>query len=790
MCLEHAWHYGITQADRASQVCAQGFDAAVWEIWPYLCAGASVHLSARHVLDDPVALVDWIADSRLTCCFLPTPRLELLLDSLALARTNLRWLFTAGDVLRRTPPPGLGCPLLNLYGPTEFTVIASGGPVTPGPGGSLPHIGKPVGNARLYVLDDFLAPVPPGVPGELYLAGPGVARGYLNRPGLTATRFVANPFDGTRMYRTGNLVRWLPTGDLAFLGRVDSQVKVSGVRIEPGEIEAALGRLPGVRQAAVMAVTDPRGGGKRLAAYLAADGTDPGQLRLQAAEVLPDYLVPTVFIMLDELPLTVNGKTDRKALPEPDWSARAAGREPRTPRERQLAEIFAGVLGVPRAAADDSFFDLGGHSLLAARLISRIRRELGADLSIRTLFAAPTPAALAEQLDVGADGDGLDVLIPLRASGTRTPLFCVHPAAGVSWVYSGLLRYLEPDRPVYGLQSRRFADPAAEPSVEQMAADYLAQIRSVQPHGPYHLLGWSFGGHVVHALAGRLQAEGEPVGLVAVLDAYPVTPDPAAEQLAPDDPRSLADLLRSLGYEPGTEGRASRADLARLAAQGDGPLHGFPLAGLAALPEVFAGNGNALLRHRTGHYQGGLLLFRAAQDDHPADPRAWQRHVGGSVEVHDIGCRHGDMLQAGPLTEIGPIVADRLAHMEDDMSSQPQTRAGEALIRRYYELVDGGEVAGMVALFQPEATYCRPGYPELVGHADITHFYAQQRKFRSGEHMLTAVLDTGERVAVHGSFRGQLHDGSTMELRFADFFEIGTDGRFSRRDTYYFAPLG
>jgi nonribosomal peptide synthetase DhbF len=318
---------------------------------------------------------------------------------------------------------------------------------------------RPVGNARVYVLDEHLAPVPPGVPGELYLAGPGVARGYLNRPGLTATRFVPDPFGppGDRMYATGDVVRWVKSGDLAFLGRADSQVKVSGVRIEPGEIEAALGQLPGVRQVAVTAVTNP-GGGKRLAAYVAADGIDAGQLRLQAAERLPDYLVPTALVMLDELPLTINGKTDRKALPEPDWSARVVGREPRTPRERRLTEIFAEVLGASRVSIDDSFFDLGGHSLLAARLISRVRRELDADLSIRTLFAAPTPAALAEQLDVTADSDGLDVLISLRASGERAPLFCVHPAAGVSWVYSGLLRYLEPDRPVYGL---RYSTPAS-----------------------------------------------------------------------------------------------------------------------------------------------------------------------------------------------------------------------------------------------------------------------------------------------------------------------------------------
>jgi amino acid adenylation domain-containing protein len=682
MCLEHAWRYGITPRDRTSQVAAQGFDATGWEIWPYLCAGASVHLPSQRILEDQPALVLWIIETRLTCCFLPTPRLELLLDDLAGVPTSLRWLFTAGDVLRRTPPPGLGFTLLNLYGPTEFTVIASGGPVRPGPAGTLPAIGTPVGNARLYVLDEHLAPVPPGVPGELYLSGPGVARGYLNRPGLTSARFVPDPFSGEpgrRMYATGDVVRWLPAGELAFLGRADSQMKVSGVRIEPGEIEAVLGRLPGVRQVAVEAVTAPGGTGKRLVAYVAGTA-DVDRLRPLAAEVLPDYLVPTAFILLDELPLTVNGKTDRKALPAPRWSARTAGRAPRTALERQLADIFAAILaeqGLGQAddlSIDDNFFDLGGHSLLAARLISRVRRELNADLSIRTLFTAPTPAALAQQLagDTPSASSGLEVLIPLRADGTREPLFCVHPAAGLSWSYAGLLRYLAPERPVYGLQSRGFTEPAATSrDIEEIVTDYLIQLRSVQPAGPYHLLGWSFGGNVAHAMAVRLRADGEEVALLAVLDAYPVEPpaDGPATPLAGDDPETLAELILSLGGR--VDGPVTRDDLSRLAAREDGPLHGFPAAAITALPDVFAGNGNALLRHRTGQFDGDLLLFTAADDPSPADPAAWHRHVTGSVHVQPISCRHGDMLQPAPLSVTGPILAGHLQPAEEAPCSQP-----------------------------------------------------------------------------------------------------------------------
>jgi len=673
MCLDHAQRYSITAADRTSQVAAQGFDATVWEIWPYLCAGAAVHLPAQQILDDADALLHWITESRLTCCYLPTPRLELLLDEPALTATGLRWLFTAGDVLRRTPPPGLGCTLMNLYGPTEFTVVASGGPVEPGPSDVLPHIGTPVGNSRTYVLDEWLRPVPPGVPGELYLAGSGVARGYLNRPGLTATRFVPDPFGGPgeRMYRTGDRVRWLPDGNLAFLGRADNQVKIRGVRIELGEIEAAIGRHPDVRQAAVTVATDPAGA-KRLVAYVAGTGLEVDALRSHLGGLLPDYLVPSAIVTIDELPLTVNGKLDRAALPPPRLGGGTAGRAPRTPREQALVDLFAEVLGLPAQSApsiDDSFFDLGGHSLLATRLISRVRQELGAELSIRALFSTPTPAGLAAGL-AGPHGEhsagkhpagDLAVLLPLRPSGSLPPLFCVHPAAGVSWVYSGLLRYVEPDRPVYGLQSRGFTDPGADPSVEKMVLDYLAEIRSVQPHGPYHLLGWSLGANVVHGLAATLRAAGERVSLLAVMDGYPVAPVPDAEPLAADDPRSLATLLDSLGVDmSGRDGPLCPADLTRLAAGEGGPLYGFPAAGLAALPRVFAGNGNALVRYRTGHYDGDLLLFRAATST--SDPQSWRAHVGGSVEIHTVDCRHGDMLRPGPLAVIGPVLAERLNH--------------------------------------------------------------------------------------------------------------------------------
>ncbi|MEZ0068065.1 amino acid adenylation domain-containing protein [Streptacidiphilus sp. MAP12-20] len=661
MCQDHIRRYGITPADRTSQVAAQGFDAAVWEIWPYLCAGASVHLPDQQTLDDADALLDWIIATRLTTCFLPTPRLELLLDDPRLGQGSLRWLFTAGDVLRRTPAVATPFTLMNLYGPTEFTVVASAAAVAAG-GRDLPPIGRPVANADLLVLDDALRLAPVGVPGELYLAGSGTAAGYLGRSGLTAGRFVANPYGppGQRMYRTGDVVRWLPDGQLAFIGRADQQVKLRGIRIEPGEIEATIARHPAVRQAVVLVH------GTRLAAYVAADravgvadgGVDGATLRRFVADRLPDYLVPAAFTILGELPLTLNGKLDRGALPAPDWGATGPGRAPRTPVERQLTAVFAETLGLGRAevSIDDSFFDLGGHSLLATRLISRVRQETGATVSIRTLFTAPTPALLAEQLALGsADGDPLAVLLPLRATGSRIPLFCVHPAAGISWVYSGLLRHLGPDQPVYGLQARGFTSPAGDLTIEDLVQDYLAQIRSVQPHGPYRLLGWSFGGVVAHALAAELQTADESVELLAILDGYPAAADRDALPAAADDPGTLRELLLSIGIDANPDSRLEFHDLVAE------PLAVLGAAGIDRLPDVFAGHANAIRGFDSGKVDGDVLFFRATGDDgDPGDPAAWRSHVGGEIEVHDVACRHGDMLQPVPLTQIAAQLIRRM----------------------------------------------------------------------------------------------------------------------------------
>jgi amino acid adenylation domain-containing protein len=421
------WHlraFGVTARDRGSQVAGVGFDAAVWEVWPYLAAGASVVIAPEDARLSPPALRGFLLESGVTVSFASTPVAEALLALDWPPEAPLRLLLTGGDALRTRPPASLPFRLINNYGPTEGTVVATSGAVEWSAADGLPAIGHAIDGAAAYVVDPRMRPVPRGVAGELYVGGVGVARGYLGRPALTAERFVPDPLSpepGGRAYRTGDRVRRRADGALDFLGRNDDQVKVRGVRIEPGEVEAALTRDPAVREAVVGAPAD-RHGERRLVAWIvpADDALDVAALRARLRDVLPEHMVPASFVEMGALPLTPNGKVDRRALPPP---ASAAGEEayvaPRSPTEELLAGIFAEVLGAPRVGAHDDFFSLGGHSLLVTRMTSRIARDLGAELPLRAVFEAPSVALLAERVDAAraSASDAAEPLVPAARDG-------------------------------------------------------------------------------------------------------------------------------------------------------------------------------------------------------------------------------------------------------------------------------------------------------------------------------------------------------------------------------------
>jgi amino acid adenylation domain-containing protein len=404
------WHnrsFGVTAQDIASQLASIGFDAAVWEIWPYLVTGASVHLVDDETRTEAELLRDWLVNERITISFVPTPLAERMMKLPWPAKTTLRFLLTGADTLHHYPPASLPFRVVNNYGPTECTVVATSATVpAQASEDRLPPIGRPIDDTNIYILGSDMKQVPVGKIGEMYIGGASVGKGYLNDLELTAERFVRDPFSGTgeaRLYRTGDLACWLPDGQIAFHGRIDDQVKIRGHRIELNEIIGALDRYPGVRASVVVACEDGMGD-KRLVAYIVPQDSAPTitDLRDFLGKELPTYMIPSTFVALDAIPLGANGKVNRSALPAPsdeNMLRDEAFVRARTPTEQRVAEIVGSLLGIDSIGVSDNFFYLGGNSLFGTQVIARLRQSFDIELPLLRLFDCPTVEALAAEVE-------------------------------------------------------------------------------------------------------------------------------------------------------------------------------------------------------------------------------------------------------------------------------------------------------------------------------------------------------------------------------------------------------
>jgi amino acid adenylation domain-containing protein len=510
---------GLTDRDILLSVTTLSFDIAGLELYLPLIVGGRVELVSREAAADGSRLSEQLSSSGATIMQATPASWRLLLESGWQGSEELK-ILCGGEALSRELADQLisRCSSLwNMYGPTETTVWSALYRVESG-NGPVP-IGRPIANTLIYILDSHLRPVPVGIAGELLIGGDGLARGYLNRPELTAEKFIRNPFSDeptARLYRTGDLARYLPDGSIEFLGRIDHQVKIRGFRIELGEIEAALGQHPSIRETTVLAREDVPGD-IHLVAYIVAKQQEApavSELRSFLKQKIPDYMVPCAFVSLDRLPLTPNGKVNRRELPAPD-QVRPEREEsfvpPRDSLEQQLVKIWEILLGIKPIGLRNNFFELGGHSLLAVRLLAQIEKTFGTQLPLATVFEAPTIEQLASILRLGERLPPRSFLVPLQTGGSRPPFFCLHAT-------SALAAHFGPNQPFYSLRAHGQDGRQAVSSVEEMAADYISEIRALQPEGPYFLGGYSFGGMVAFEVAQQLHKQGQELALVVLLD--------------------------------------------------------------------------------------------------------------------------------------------------------------------------------------------------------------------------------------------------------------------------------
>jgi len=687
---------GLSSRDRVLQFASISFDGAVAEIYSCLASGATLVLRTDQMLSSVATFVQMCQNHQLTVIELPTAywhqvTFELAEGNVVLPK-SLRVVVIAGDrLLSERVDVWRKCvgeypQLVNEYGPTETTVSATSYHLSQLQSATLSGrevpIGKPLPSLQVYILDQDLQLVPIGVRGELYISGVGLARGYCDRPDLTAQSFIPNPFSqapGDRLYKTGDLVRYLPDGNIEFLGRIDNQVKIRGFRIEPGEIEVVLAQHHQVREAIVVVLEDEPGE-KRVVAYVVPNQNelDTNNLRAFLKEKLPAYMVPSAFVMLDALPMTPNGKVDRKALPTPSadnaYSSKHIG--PRTSLEFKLVELWEEVLQMSPIGVTDNFFDLGGHSLLAIRLIAAIEKRLGCSLTVATFFREGTIEKIALQLERTHELNDSNVLLPLQTKGNQPPLFLVHPAGGYGLSYSVLAHTLGQNQPLYALQSRGL-DGKQQPlnTIEAMASTYIKAIREILPVGPYFIGGYSLGGLIAFEMVSQLETAGEQVANLLIIDTHPPLAHSEIETQPDDEVALLVFIVEQIGLYFNTAIKISYDQLVVMNEaqrleyvlqilqhhQLIAPNSGKNL--ITGLVNVYKANLQASHLYHPQQIKASISLFKTPTlaEHFPKDSTlGWGKLTSGKMQVHTVPGNHESLLQEPHVQKLSAVIQEVL----------------------------------------------------------------------------------------------------------------------------------
>jgi len=837
-------HLGAS--DRVAQISNVSFDAATFELWGALLNGAALVGIPNEIVLSPKDFAEALKEARISAIFLTAALFNQLAASAPTALETVRTVIAGGEALspkwvREVLRQGAPERFLNGYGPTENTTFTCCHEVEGlAEAATNVPIGRPISNTEVYILDAHQNLVPVGVPGELYIGGDGLARGYWNRPELTAEKFVKNPFrpneSDLQLYRTGDIARYLPDGAIEFLGRLDDQVKIRGFRIELGEIEATLRHHPEVKDC-VVKVYGHSAEQKRLAAYFVpSGGCAPGadELRRFLSKTLPEYMLPATFVQVEGLALTPNGKIDRKSLPEPDDARPKLEKRYAAPRdevERQLTTIWEDVLGVHPVGIQDTFFDLGGHSLLAIRLIARIEKAFKKKLRLATIFQAPTVEGLAaivreEMKETGVTSS--TSVVEIQPKGSRPPLFLVHGAGGgMFWGYTNLSRHLGPEQPLYAFRSRGLEGRKEFERLEDMAAEYVNDLRKIQPSGPYYLGGYCFGGNVAFEMARQLEAKGETVALLALLNCS--APNSRYTQI-PLTPRWGLAFLKNLwywgqyfkGWTPAQRREFFRWKSGRMKNRIEGFWNGsgrssaldvgemVDLSAFSAEERVlWEAHIRALLNYHPQPYRGQVHLFRSP--GHPIwcsfdEDYGWNDLAQGGVQVTSVPAVHEKILEEPCVERVARELERLLINSKPvpgptaERNGHERTRSPDAreLRRQVFEEISSlGEslaywkqqLAGAPALLElptdyprPAARGCRAGFEKrtLPG------------KLREGLRSLSQRFDTDESTILLGALAVLLQRYTRQEEMIVGVHVPTRDEQASsqqNRETANFLPI-